>query len=241
MSEQQCEIAAEEWLRLSKINEDLRNEWISKQGRYDEALRRWQGMTGEFEKYKNKDANEPFWSKHCWGKPHGSFDAHCAEEAIEKKLHKGEDYKEEGTEFQPCGWFGAIVTYEKAKCTRNPLSIEKENAEWQKAKPVLDSRPPEAVLPDINCCYNAVNLQNTNASDLSQTCSIIVDSISKKGDSIGTSPIIPTVSPQVSSPGSPSAKEKSSKNMTLVWVGVGIAILLGIVLVIIGIVFATRS
>ena len=232
MEDSQCEVAAKEWLRLSEENEKIRNQYISQQASYDESLKRWQSTTGEFEKYKNKDSNEPFWYKDCWGNPHGSFDWYCAQEAAEKKLHKASDYIQ-GSRTQCCSHFGAICTHEKAECVRKQESIERENEEWNRAKPLLPSKKPEAVLPDINCCYNAINLVNTDASDLNQTCSNVVSKITQKGDAIGTTPIVPSpeAAPKAAAPeaATPEAATPTSRKNIMIYVAIGILTLILII------------
>jgi hypothetical protein len=131
----------------------------------------WQATRGNYEKWKNKDFQNEFWSKECWGKPSGCWgditpsDWHCgAEAAVDKKYPYGWDWKATG-ERQDCGW-KVCATHQTFKCKRSQESINQANNDWKNdeprftdPEPVLEKEPTQnASSVNVSCCANLTNI-----------------------------------------------------------------------------------
>lgn len=138
----------------------------------------WKNITGDYDRFKNKDFQQEIGSDQCWGRPRGNGDWHCAEAAGKKNLPYSGDWKDIGQDSccDSCGWAWAKDTF---KCKRSQDSINNANNDWKNNEPKSDPNDGNKVW------LNAAAPQPPVKPGYSGTCCAqVLGDITSKGGNI---------------------------------------------------------
>jgi len=187
-----------------KLAQAAREVWLARRDALAAKHTRWAQSTDEYAEFKDRERQEVFWSKECWGRPAGCSgditpsDQNCRDEAYSKNLPYHAGWAATGN-IQGCGdmsfWNGCAGNpkYQTFECKRTQASIENAVRNYKSAEPQpfseIEPKPdvgPYAfqVLEDVggnmNCCYNTLNIAKGDATNVIQQCNQKIETLAKE-------------------------------------------------------------
>jgi hypothetical protein len=170
---------------LVKYNTD-HDDWDKKRKAWVTKHDDWINLRGDYSKFKDKDFQNVFWNRECWGKTSGCYgninpsDWHCGRDANDdKKFPYAWDWKATGN-IKDCGgsngWCSAWGGYDHQtfECKRSQDSINNANNDYKNNEPLFNDKEPNVPQKpllnssnvSVTCCANKNNIIG---SDVSQT------------------------------------------------------------------------
>lgn len=255
-----CKTSVDTYKRLTDAYDAQKAQYAADRASYERWLAKhndWKNKTGDFERYRNFDANQEFnandtdWSRDCsvcWSacnypSSHGWADDNCKRWAGERGLAHSDEYYYNGNWWHDSGGGDGACGKKRVryKCSRRPNKIDEWRNNYNGSEPKTD--PQDGSKQWLN---RAAPVDNATPPTYNGTCctqilseitasggNVTIDNISQKCGAAPPSSPAPGPGPIQSSGMSSSSFKSDKSKKTLIGLGIGLMVLIFICIILI--------